>query len=208
MLDHRYSYRIMENCIEGQLKTWNEEKGFGFITPLNGGQDIFVHVSNYPKAGGKPRIGETLTFNVALNEDGKKKAINVQRPGASQRVSTAVRKEPVRRNNSFWGRLAGVALLAALAFGLYQTVAPRLKLLPSAGTDQATSRSASPSTLTATPAAIPSAHYTCDGRRFCSQMTSCEEATYFLRNCPNTEMDGDNDGVPCESQWCTGPFSR
>jgi hypothetical protein len=33
-------------------------------------------------------------------------------------------------------------------------------------------------------------------------MRSCEEATYFLRNCPNTQMDGDDDGTPCEGQWC------
>lgn len=51
--------------------------------------------------------------------------------------------------------------------------------------------------------AIPdSAPYRCDGRALCSQMTSCAEATYFLKNCPNTQMDGNNDGVPCERQWC------
>jgi hypothetical protein len=44
--------------------------------------------------------------------------------------------------------------------------------------------------------------YRCDGRTHCSQMTSCAEATFFLRNCPGTRMDGDNDGVPCEGQWC------
>jgi Excalibur calcium-binding domain len=44
--------------------------------------------------------------------------------------------------------------------------------------------------------------FKCDGRTHCSNMTSCEESTFFLRNCPNTEMDGDNDGIPCESQWC------
>jgi hypothetical protein len=44
--------------------------------------------------------------------------------------------------------------------------------------------------------------YHCDGRTYCSQMTSCEEATFFINNCPNTKMDGNNDGVPCESQWC------
>ncbi|MFV0370637.1 MAG: excalibur calcium-binding domain-containing protein [Azonexus sp.] len=44
--------------------------------------------------------------------------------------------------------------------------------------------------------------FTCDGRTHCSQMRSCEEATFFLRNCPNTKMDGNNDGVPCERQWC------
>ncbi|MFN2513735.1 MAG: excalibur calcium-binding domain-containing protein, partial [Pyrinomonadaceae bacterium] len=32
--------------------------------------------------------------------------------------------------------------------------------------------------------------------------SSCEEATFYIQNCPGTEMDGDGDGVPCESQWC------
>ncbi len=44
--------------------------------------------------------------------------------------------------------------------------------------------------------------FTCDGRTHCSQMTSCEEATYFINHCPGTQMDGNGDGVPCESQWC------
>ncbi|QNM98078.1 excalibur calcium-binding domain-containing protein [Chitinimonas koreensis] len=52
----------------------------------------------------------------------------------------------------------------------------------------------------------PAAQFSCDGRTHCSQMRSCEEATFFLRNCPGPEMDGDNDGIPCEKQWC-GPSS-
>ena len=44
--------------------------------------------------------------------------------------------------------------------------------------------------------------YQCDGREYCSQMTSCEEAKWFINNCPNTKMDGNHDGVPCERQWC------
>ncbi len=59
----------------------------------------------------------------------------------------------------------------------------------------------------ATPAAAAvtaslAGRYRCGGRVHCSQMTSCEEATWFLKNCPGTKMDGDNDGVPCEAQWC------
>jgi hypothetical protein len=49
-------------------------------------------------------------------------------------------------------------------------------------------------------------NFNCDGRIYCSQMTSCEEATYFLQHCPGVKMDGDNhgrgDGIPCEAQWC------
>ena len=46
------------------------------------------------------------------------------------------------------------------------------------------------------------ASFSCDGRKHCSQMTSCAEATYFSNHCPNTKMDGNHDGIPCEKQWC------
>jgi endonuclease YncB( thermonuclease family) len=55
---------------------------------------------------------------------------------------------------------------------------------------------------TPAPARAASVNFRCDGRRLCSQMTSCAEATWFLRNCPGVKMDGDGDGIPCETQWC------
>ncbi|MEI2813132.1 MAG: hypothetical protein V9E91_04875 [Burkholderiaceae bacterium] len=35
-------------------------------------------------------------------------------------------------------------------------------------------------------------------------MTSCEEAKFFLNNCPGVKMDGydERNGIPCERQWC------
>ena len=50
--------------------------------------------------------------------------------------------------------------------------------------------------------APPPAGFTCDGRKMCSQMTSCAEARLFLKHCPDTQMDGNRDGEPCEQQWC------
>jgi len=50
--------------------------------------------------------------------------------------------------------------------------------------------------------AVAPSGFKCDGRKYCSQMTSCSEAKTFLNNCPGMQMDGDNDGVPCERQWC------
>ncbi len=60
------------------------------------------------------------------------------------------------------------------------------------------------SVYTSAPAAVitEASTFSCDGRKHCSQMTSCAEATYFIQHCPNTKMDGNNDGIPCEKQWC------
>jgi Excalibur calcium-binding domain len=52
-------------------------------------------------------------------------------------------------------------------------------------------------------ASTPSSSFSCDGRKYCSQMKSCAEAKYFLANCPGVKMDGDKDGTPCEKQWCS-----
>ncbi|TRY33465.1 excalibur calcium-binding domain-containing protein [Aliiglaciecola sp. M165] len=43
--------------------------------------------------------------------------------------------------------------------------------------------------------------FKCDGRQHCSQMRTFEEADFFLKNCPDTKMDGDRDGIPCERQF-------
>ncbi|MDP3522706.1 MAG: excalibur calcium-binding domain-containing protein [Hydrogenophaga sp.] len=45
--------------------------------------------------------------------------------------------------------------------------------------------------------------FSCDKRQYCSQMTSCTEAKFFLSNCPGVKMDGDKNGIPCEQQWCS-----
>jgi hypothetical protein len=66
----------------------------------------------------------------------------------------------------------------------------------------ASAAAASPREVAPAPTAVSSA-FNCDGRQYCSQMRSCEEAKYFLANCPDAKMDGDRNGVPCEKQWCS-----
>jgi hypothetical protein len=46
---------------------------------------------------------------------------------------------------------------------------------------------------------LQSPAFQCDGRVYCSEMHSRAEAEFFIKHCPNTKMDGDNDGEPCEN---------
>lgn len=50
---------------------------------------------------------------------------------------------------------------------------------------------------------VSSPAFRCEGKTRCHQMTSCEEAKFYLRNCPGVKIDGDNDGIPCEREHCS-----
>ncbi|HTN50401.1 MAG TPA: cold shock domain-containing protein [Burkholderiaceae bacterium] len=194
---------------EGKLEKWNEDRGFGFIMPTRGGDTVFVHISAFPRDSGRPKVGEPLSFEVEPAGDGRRRAINVQRPGQRpvSRPSAVTRDAPPnvregRGGSGFLGRLIPVVLVAALGVYGYTVYSDKRAQATRAVADEAP---AAPAALPVAPAASP---YRCDGRTHCSQMTSCEEAIFFLRNCPNAQMDGDGNGIPCERQWCKGPSRR
>lgn len=62
----------------GTVKFFNQDKGFGFITPDNGGQDVFVHISAV-ESGGPLRDGGKVTYEIGQDwKTGKSKAENVR----------------------------------------------------------------------------------------------------------------------------------
>lgn len=61
----------------GTVKFFNQDKGFGFITPDNGGQDVFVHISAVTR-GGALQDGQKVSYDVGEDrKTGKSKAENV-----------------------------------------------------------------------------------------------------------------------------------
>jgi len=93
-----------------------------------------------------------------------------------------------------------LVILIVIGLGLYGNQVfkqHRQELLSESSEAKASNFSSSSSEIQ-----VSNDQYKCDGRTYCSEMTSCAEATFFLKNCPGVKMDGDNDGVPCEQQWC------
>lgn len=95
--------------IEGAVKTWNDDRGFGFIEPLHGGQEIFVHIKAYVTRSGRPEVGQRVTFEVEMTPDGKKRAKRVE-VIKSKCPATRVRNE----NPAQWGTASYFAIPAFL----------------------------------------------------------------------------------------------
>jgi CspA family cold shock protein len=63
----------------GKVKFFNMQKGFGFITPDDGGADVFVHISAVQQSGlPELREGQTVEFQIEPGKGGKTAAANLK----------------------------------------------------------------------------------------------------------------------------------
>jgi cold shock CspA family protein len=177
--------------LTGILRSWNDDRGFGFIAPTHGGNELFVHISAFPRDGSRPVEGESLTYELGRGQNGKPQAVRVVRQAIGARAPRV--NSPPRRS----GRSGPFKTLLVLLVVVVGVAYAYSRFARSANS----SVSVHPAAAVQTPQTTQSS-FRCDGRTYCSQMTSCAEATYFLRHCPGVKMDGNNDGVPCEQQWC------
>ncbi|MDZ4130553.1 MAG: cold shock and DUF1294 domain-containing protein [Hydrogenophaga sp.] len=100
---------------EGTLKTWHDDRGFGFIEPSQGGQEIFVHVKAFRAQGVRPQLNQRVSFEVEIGPQGKKRARNVEYVRQPARRSNARPASPAQ-----WGvaTLFAIPGFVALYFGV------------------------------------------------------------------------------------------
>ena len=64
---------------QGTVKWFNPQKGFGFIQPDNGGNDVFVHISAVERAGlSTLNENQKISFETETGRNGKAAAVNLK----------------------------------------------------------------------------------------------------------------------------------
>jgi cold shock protein len=64
----------------GKVKFFDKDRGFGFVTPDDGGRDVFVHVSSVQRSG-LPHLEDDMRLSYAIEDDARGRgpqAINLQ----------------------------------------------------------------------------------------------------------------------------------
>ncbi|MDB9494499.1 cold shock domain-containing protein [Spirulina major CS-329] len=102
---------------KGKLKTWKDDRGFGFIKPDNGGNEVFLHITVMKRASRRPKPGDTILYESATEADGKVRATRASIQGAAPQPLPTQRKNGKRVGV---GMAMGIGILAALVLMVVQ----------------------------------------------------------------------------------------
>ncbi|MFT3669240.1 MAG: DUF1294 domain-containing protein [Pseudoxanthomonas sp.] len=113
----------------GKVSEWNDDRGFGFVAPLDGEPArVFFHVRDYRLDGRRPEVGELVKFTAQRQPDGKWRAQAVRRTVPAAHAA----KSPLRSSAPATPRPESVVpgAVATIAYGLLIAWAIRGGRLP------------------------------------------------------------------------------
>ncbi|PSN17323.1 DUF1294 domain-containing protein [filamentous cyanobacterium CCP5] len=97
----------------GQLTKWKDERGFGFIRPVDDGKEIFLHISALEGLTRRPKVGDIIYYRTTV-EDGKIRACNAFILGARKTQALNSSKERSRPHLSSLFPVFSLLLLTIL----------------------------------------------------------------------------------------------
>ena len=96
---------------KGFLKTWKDDRGFGFIKPDDDSQDVFIHISALRGMARRPYKGDTIFYQIEEEPEGKLKAVNARIEG----VNLIVEEQQSVSKKWLWIVAAALGLVSAAA---------------------------------------------------------------------------------------------
>lgn len=102
----------------GRISDWNEAKGYGFVTPHDGGDRAFVHVKAFQSGSRRPVDGDLISYAATRDARGRTNATDVRHAG--QKIEQRKPHRPFPRLASGIGFLLAVSL--ATFFGIVPAI--------------------------------------------------------------------------------------
>jgi len=171
----------------GKLIKWNDDKGFGFIQIEGKANNVFIHISTLKHMNRAPKVGDVIFFDIQKQADGKLRAENCRIQGVKLKDYKSTNKNS---EQTIWLKILGTLL----AFCVVAAAVFFIKIAIDVN---------KPVKYERHKVAPPiNSLFKCKGKRHCSQMISCDEANFYMKYCPNTILDGDDDDIPCEDKLC------
>ncbi|MEH2353827.1 DUF1294 domain-containing protein [Nostoc sp.] len=104
---------------KGQLIRWNDNRGFGFIQPHDGSQEVFLHITALKDVNRRPQVDDFICYQLIASKDGKVRACNASIEGVTSKSSSSIApKKSVSRTVDKSSSLALQTLLLSLLPGL------------------------------------------------------------------------------------------
>lgn len=109
---------------EGVLKSWNDDRGFGFIEPSHGTDEVFVHIKAFSGRRQRPAVGQWVSFEIEAGPQGRKRAKNVETARAAPAASARREERPAE-----WGIASALAIPLFAAIYVVASLQWRVSLL-------------------------------------------------------------------------------
>ncbi|MEJ2620076.1 MAG: cold shock and DUF1294 domain-containing protein [Candidatus Thiodiazotropha sp.] len=107
---------------KGRIRSWNDDKGYGFIAPLDGDGRIFVHIKAFTNRTRRPAIGDVIRYSISSDSRG--------RPRADKATIAGIAKTSKRKDSmSVVSNLLALVFLFLVAGAVYLSFIPVMVIL-------------------------------------------------------------------------------
>ncbi|HEY8569865.1 DUF1294 domain-containing protein [Microbulbifer sp.] len=116
--------------VKGKIRNWNDDKGFGFIEPMLGGKQVFIHIKALGNRQRRPKAGDVVTYEPSSDRQGRPCAVKAVLAGDnSQAKSQPKRKSAGNASRNSRPLMVGLVFLGLVAASVALGRLPPLLLL-------------------------------------------------------------------------------